>query len=206
MTTKVISKALLICLPTLITFGACVRESKESPQARIIPLRSMSQNVEILAGEPEKVGDPYVIRVRELPGNITPPHSHSVDVHLTVLQGTLYFSFGEKFDRAALTELGAGSYAFIPKGSSTFSYTPEQAIVQIHGVGQLDTHYPVVMKILSEPNDEAAFKFKMGDRVIAKRGRGQIRQGWAFGEIIEYKIEGDNGSLFMAQEEDLQRS
>lgn len=204
MTTKVISKVVRICLLTLIA-SACVKKSDETPKPRIIPLRSMSQSVEILSGDPYKGGEAFVIRVRELPGNIVPPHSHPGDVHITVLQGTVYLSVGEKFDRAALMELETGSYAFIPRGSTIFSYTPEQAIVQFHGVGPFDTHYPVVMKILSEPNDKAAFKFKMGEHVIAKRGRGRIRQGWAFGEIIGYKIEGDNGNLFMAQEEELQR-
>lgn len=206
MPTKAISKAMLISFLTLFASSACVNESKEIPQPRIIPLHSMSQSVEILNGDPRKVGEPFVMRVRELPGNIIPPHSHPVDVHLTVLQGTVYLSVGEKFDRAALKKLETGSYAFIPKGSKTFSYTPEQAIVQFHGVGRFETNYPVAMKILSEPKDETAFKFKMGEHVIAKRGRGQVREGWAIGEIVEYRIEGDDGSLFMAQEEELQRS
>lgn len=199
----------LICwvyLLTLIASGACKSESKETGQVRIISISSMSQSVEILHGDPEKLGEPFVMRVRELPGNIVPPHSHPVDVHITVLQGTLYLGVGEKFDRAALAELQAGSYAFVPKGRTIFSHTPELAIVQFQGVGSFYTHYPVGIKLLSEPQDGGTFKFKLGEHVAAKRGRGQVRQGWAFGEIIEYKIEGNDGSFFMAQEDELQAS
>ena len=81
------------------------------------------------------------MRIRELPGGIIPPHKHPVDENITVLQGTLYFAVGEKFDRGAMKELKAGSYAFIPKGSTMFGWTPEAAIVQVHGVGPFHIHW-----------------------------------------------------------------
>src|SRR5688500_13484697 len=89
----------------------------QSPQQhRIAPIRAMTQDVEILYGNPEIAGLPFVMRIRELPGGVIPPHRHPVDEHITVVQGTLYFGAGDKFDRTAMTEMKAGSYAFIPKG------------------------------------------------------------------------------------------
>src|SRR5437773_598330 len=46
---------------------------------RIVPLRPMSGDVEILSGDPEKAGEPFVMRIRELPGTRIPVHSHPVD-------------------------------------------------------------------------------------------------------------------------------
>jgi quercetin dioxygenase-like cupin family protein len=58
---------------------------------RIIPLKSMADDVEILYGDPELPGEPFVMRIRELPGTIVPPHSHPVDENITVVEalGTL---------------------------------------------------------------------------------------------------------------------
>jgi hypothetical protein len=169
----------------------------------------MSQDVEVLYGDPERPGEPFVMRIRELPGGIIPPHRHPVDEHITVVQGTLYFAVGDTFDRAAVQELKTGSYAFIPKGRTMFGYTPDAAIVQVHGVGPFHIHWRAGkewrdrLKTLDDPDAASVFKFKKGDRVIAKLGRGRIRQGYDSGEIIGYEIDGENGVLFIAEEREL---
>ena len=89
--------------------GSSVRPGHNDAEHRIIPIRAMSQDVEVLYGDPGEVGEPFVMRIRELPGSVIPPHKHPVDEHITVVQGTLYFGVGEKFDRAALKELKTGS-------------------------------------------------------------------------------------------------
>lgn len=203
---RVISVLGLSCL---LIFGALSTGSGQSPNTeghRIIPIRQMSQDVEILYGDPEKVGEPFVMRIGELPGGIIPPHRHPVDEHITVVQGTLYFGVGDKFDRAAMKEMKAGSYAFIPKGSTMFGYTPEAAIVQVHGVGPFHIHWRAgtnwrdSLKTLDSPDAVTVFKFRKGERVTTKRGRGRIRQGYDSGEMIGYEIDGEDGRLFMAEE------
>jgi len=204
-------RAALTSLVILIASVAGSGQSKETRQHRIIPIAPMSQDVEVLYGDPNAVGEPFVMRIRELPGGIIPPHKHPVDEHITVLQGTLYFGVGEKFDRAAMKELKAGGYAFIPKGSTMFGYTSEAAIVQVHGVGPFHIHWRAgntwrdSLKTLDDPDAGSVFKFKKGERVVAKRGKGRIRQGYDSGEFIGYEIERANGSLFMAEEGELQR-
>ena len=179
------------------------------PEHRIIPIHPMSEDVEILYGDPEKPGEPFVIRIRELPGGIIPPHKHPVDENITVVQGTLYFAVGEKFDRGAMKELKAGSYAFIPKGSTMFGWTPEAAIVQVHGIGPFHIHWRDGagwrdrLKTLDDPDAASVFKFKKGQAVVARRGRGRIRQGYDSGELIGYEIEGEDGILFAAEESEL---
>jgi len=48
-----------------------------------------------------------------------------------------------------------------------------------------------------------SFRFKKGQRVVTVRGTGRIRQGYDSGEMIGYEIDGDDGSLFAAEESDL---
>lgn len=92
-----------------------------------------------------------------------------------------------------------------------YGYTPEAAIVQVHGVGpfhihwRAGTHWRDRLKTLDDADAATVFKFKKGDRVVAERGRGRIRQGYDSGEIIGYEIDGEDGSVFMAEEGDLRR-
>jgi quercetin dioxygenase-like cupin family protein len=183
----------------------------ETPKPKLIPIASMAQDVAVLYGDPDAVGQPFVMRIRELAGGVIPPHKHPVDEHITVVQGTLYFGIGDKFDRAAMTKLETGSYAFIPKGTTMFGYTPDAAIVQVHGIGPFHIHWRAGtewrdrLTTLDDATASKVFKFKKGERVSTPRGPGRIRQGYDSGEIIGYEIDGDDGSLYMAIEADLER-
>ena len=185
--------------------------AEPAQQHRIMPLRAMTEDVEILHGDPDKAGEPFVMRIRELPGTIIPPHRHPIDEHITVVQGTLYFGVGDRFDRSAMREVKVGEYVFIPKGSTMFGYSPEGAIVQVHGTGPFHIHWRAgsewleTHKTLDDANAAAVFKFRKGDRVIAGRGSGRVRQGYFSGEVLQYVIEGRAGRLFMANEEELRR-
>ena len=206
------SRALVIFF-VLILAGTLSAEGPAAGKAqhRLVPIAPMGQDVEVLYGNPDAPGQPFVIRIRELPGGVIPPHRHPVDEHITVVKGTLYFGVGDKFDRSAMTELKTGSYAFIPKGSTMFGYTPDAAIVQVHGIGPFHIHWRAgnewrdSLMTLEDPKSSAVFKFRKGERVIAKRGPGRIRQGYDSGEVIGYEIDGDDGTLFMALEADLTR-
>lgn len=177
----------------------------------ILPLAPLAKDFEVIYGDPEAVGQPFVMRIRELPGTIIPPHRHPVDEHITVVQGTIYFGTGDKFDRSAATEIKAGGYAFIPKGTTMFGFIPDGAIVQVHGVGPFHIHWRAGSRWLEKDKNlddaDAAkiFKFKKGERVGTKRGRGKIRQGYYSGEVLQYEIEGDDGALYMADEGDLRK-
>ena len=110
-------------------------QNGETRQPRLIPLHGMTEDVQILYGNPDVPGEPFVMRIRELPGGVIPPHRHPVDEHITVVQGTLWFAIGnEKFDTKSMQKLETGAYAFIPKGSTMMGWTPDAAVVQVHGI------------------------------------------------------------------------
>lgn len=62
-----------------------------------------------LVGHPGKPG-PFTLRVRYPAGAKSMPHSHDVDVAVTVLSGTLLYAEGEKFDESKMKAYPAGSF------------------------------------------------------------------------------------------------
>jgi len=223
-----VMRGLASCMLSLLTLAACTRSpatssppghdaqpamaaasgvtradgGKGRSEHRIIPLKPMTGDVEILYGDPDAVG-PFVMRIRELPGTVVPPHSHPVDEHITVVQGTWYFGLGERFDAGALQEIKAGGYAFAPKGSSMFGYAPDEAIVQVHGIGPFEIHWHDPVKTLDDADAGSTFRHKRGDKAVSPRGSGTIVEGYASGTLIQYEIEDSSGHRFMAHEHEL---
>jgi quercetin dioxygenase-like cupin family protein len=171
----------------------------------VVRLHSMTEDVEILYGDPEKPGEPFAMRIRELAGTVIPLHSHDVDEHITVVQGTWYFAVGDTWDRSKLTPLHAGDYAFAAKGSTMFGYCPDGAIVQVQGVGPFLIHWKHGVKTLDDSGATAVFTFRKGEKVQSARGAGVIRQGYSSGDIIQYEIAGDSGTAFMVDQSALRR-
>jgi quercetin dioxygenase-like cupin family protein len=181
-------------------------QQSHTNEARFVPLRPLTADFEVISGDPEAAGQPFVMRIRELPGTVIPPHSHPVDEHLTVLQGTFLFAVSDKFDLSLLKELKAGGYAFAPKGSTMFGASPDGAIVQVHGVGPFHIHWRDGLKTLDDPAAQDAFRFRKGDPVVGSRGPGKILKGYASGSHVQYEVELMNGPLVMESEAALRRT
>jgi quercetin dioxygenase-like cupin family protein len=94
-----------------------------------------------LAGNP-KAPEPYAERIK-LPANTRlAPHSHPNEARMvTVLSGTLYFAYGEKFDEAKLKALPVGSFFTEPKDVPHFAMTTEEVILQLNAIGPAGTKY-----------------------------------------------------------------
>jgi quercetin dioxygenase-like cupin family protein len=163
----------------------------------------MSDDVEILLGHPDSVGQPFVMRIRELPGTVVPPHSHPVDEHITVVSGTWYFGVGERFDSTSLRELPTGTYAFAPAGTTMFAASPGPAIVQIHGIGPFHIHWRDGVRRSDEPGADSIFRFRAGQSVAGPLGPGRVVMGYASGAIIQYEIERQDRQRYMAHQRDL---
>jgi quercetin dioxygenase-like cupin family protein len=94
----------------------------------------------VLAGDPSRPG-PYVMRVK-IPANAKlAPHFHPDEVRMvTVLSGTLYFAFGDKFEEPKLKAFGPGSFFTEPKNRPHFALTKtDDVMLQINAVGPTGT-------------------------------------------------------------------
>ena len=94
----------------------------------------------VLKGDPSRPGL-YVLALRA-PANMTiQAHSHKDDRVATVLKGTWYFGYGEKFDEKALKALPPGSSYTEPPNTAHFARTREEVVIEIVGYGPSSTTY-----------------------------------------------------------------
>src|ERR1051326_8557946 len=149
---------------TALSNGVSRADSGLRPRdARVIALTDFSGDVQILLGDPDSAG-PFVMRIHEPPGTIVPPHPHPVDEHLTTLGGRFGAERGPQYASAALRPVRAGGYAFAPAGTTMFAATPEDAIVQVSGVGPFRIRWINGATTLDEPGS-TTFAFRAGERV-----------------------------------------
>ena len=114
------AKALLI-LPEKIVY-------KETPNPGITSA--------VLYGNPKEAGI-FIVRVKFAKGTKDVPHYHNDSFRTgTVMQGTLYFGTGTKFDEANLVSYPAGTFYSEPPGSPHYTWAKdEDVILQIVAMG-----------------------------------------------------------------------
>ena len=94
----------------------------------------------VLKGDPTKPGL-YVLALRAGANMTIQAHSHQDDRVATVLKGTWYFGYGQKFDEKALKALPPGSSYTEPPNTPHFARTRDEVILQIVGYGPSSTTY-----------------------------------------------------------------
>ena len=95
----------------------------------------------IVSGDPDKDGEPYVIRIRQVDGAKVPPHCHPGDESVTVLKGTFLVGMGETYDESKLQAMNAGNFTFIPKEMRHFGTCKGETVVQVHGIGPFKVNW-----------------------------------------------------------------
>ncbi len=100
-------------------------------------------HTKVLFGDPSKAG--FLIRSLlfvPLRHTTIQGHSHRDDRVATVVSGTWYFGYGDRFDANSLKKLPPGSVYSEPGAHDHFARTDKDAvIVQISGYGPTDTRY-----------------------------------------------------------------
>ncbi len=94
----------------------------------------------VVKGDPARPGL-YTLMLRAGPNIRIQAHSHGDDRVATVLKGTWYFGYGDRFDEAALRALEPGSFYTEPPNVAHFAMTKEEVIIQIVGTGPSSTTY-----------------------------------------------------------------
>ena len=95
-----------------------------------------TQETVTLFGDPNKEGEPYVIRLRWLPGNMSQPHSHPHDRFFVVISGTWWVGTGDKFDPENTVPVPAGSYVIHYANKVHYDGAKgEECVIQVWGMG-----------------------------------------------------------------------
>ncbi len=63
------------------------------------------------------------------------PHWHPTDENIVVLQGTFALATGDTYDPAALHDMSAGSYGFMPKRVPHFGLSKGEMRLLVYGTG-----------------------------------------------------------------------
>jgi hypothetical protein len=195
--TKILGVTLFI-----LTVGSFAAWSGSSDDVKYVPFAPLNEDAVVIHGDVEKVGQEFVMRIRELRGSFIPPHTHPIDEHLTVLEGEVCLGAGPEFDRAKLKCLGPGGYAFFAKGTTIFGEAPGPATVQVHGIGPFHLHWKYPLQTFESADAAQAFRYRAGQRIRTKYGVGAIEKGWRSGPIIQYETRVGN-ELVMATESEV---
>ncbi len=87
-----------------------------------------------LVGNPSEPG-PYTVRLRFPAGYKLAPHIHPDSREVTILSGTWYTGYGEKFDATTLKALPPGSFYTEPANVPHFVEVREPVVIQVSGMG-----------------------------------------------------------------------
>jgi hypothetical protein len=186
----------------ILAVGSFLAWSSNSEDTHYVPFMPLNEDAVVIHGDVEKVGQEFVMRIRELRGSFIPPHTHPVDEHITVLAGNVCLGSGPEFDRAKLKCLGPGGYAFFPKGTTIFGESPEPATVQVHGIGPFHLHWKYPLQTFESADAAQAFRYHAGQKIRTKYGLGTIEKGWRTGPIIQYETR-VGSELVMATESEV---
>ena len=93
------------------------------------------------------VGDPNlpglsIFRLKYPAHYRVPPHVHWMAEHSSVLEGSVYIGFGDKFDENNLVKFTAGDFFSVPVGMPHYVLTKEESpIFEFHVIGPWQIDY-----------------------------------------------------------------
>src|SRR5687768_10071701 len=104
------------------------------------PALAKGLQVCILYGDMKKA-EPIGFRIKIPAGGIMAPHTHPVIERVTVISGAFAMGHGEKFDKALLKDLPAGSISIFPTGCPMFGFAKEETVIQVNAEGPWGINY-----------------------------------------------------------------
>ncbi len=113
-------------------------EVKWKPSARVPGLETADF---VNSGAGNQPG-PYTYRVKYPPNFRMQAHSHPDERHYTIISGTWYIGFGDKYDAAGMQALPPGSFYVEPASVPHYVATKDDsAVIQISGTGPTAVNY-----------------------------------------------------------------
>jgi quercetin dioxygenase-like cupin family protein len=93
-----------------------------------------------LAGD-RRLAGLFAERIRFLPGDRGRPHTHSSELHVTIIRGRIFLNWGTQFDTTGARAFAPGDFVVLPAGRPHFEWVNEPAEIHVQGVGPVSTEY-----------------------------------------------------------------
>jgi len=214
----------MILLTSLLILAFMLSNAQAPATQHVVPMEKPrpGQWMEKVWGDPDKSGEPFVIRIHADAGYIILPHTHLIDENIVVLQGVWSLGMGRRFERSALEQLDVGAFGFAPKNMAHFAWGKTETTIQVHGIGPFSSKLVDPMYDLSDkgtflltyllrpgiptgsiPRD--CFPWKIGDRVRGDAGAGAVigARCSPANHLTQYWIRKANGEQFWAPSHEL---
>ena len=143
-----VSAAAAIAVPLLAISFAAQGKKYEAPGHKIVHYGDLKwaaiipgSELAVVSGDPNKEGEPFVIRIRTADGAKVPPHWHPTNEYITVLKGTFLVGMGETYDETKLQAMNVGNFTIVPKETRHFATCKGETIVQVHGMGPFKVNW-----------------------------------------------------------------
>ena len=85
----------------VVLFAASVAAQERHMLTPLKPIPQKSGGFEVVSGDPDKAGVPYVVRISNDAGYVVLPHTHPEDENIVVVQGSWTVAMGNRVDRSA---------------------------------------------------------------------------------------------------------
>lgn len=124
----------LLAVSGALMFGEVQAQGITPDQIKFQRNPATGSEIGAVLGDPSKK-ELFVTRVKYPPGFKAMPHSHPIDLHVTVLEGTLHFAEGEKFDESKLKAYPAGSVIMEKANVPHYQMAKGPVVFQAAGIG-----------------------------------------------------------------------
>ena len=126
--------AMLVAVGSALMLGDVQAQGITPDQIKFQRNPATGSEIGTVLGDPTKK-ELFVTRVKYPPGFKAMPHSHPIDLHVTVLEGTLHFAEGETFDESKLKAYPAGSVIMEKANVPHYQMAKGPVVFQAAGTG-----------------------------------------------------------------------
>jgi hypothetical protein len=95
----------------------------------------------LLEGRRDRAGETFVYAFQMPAGFRDPPHWHTSDAHVVVLDGTLLLGYGDTGDPTSLELFPQGSELLVPAGARHYDGSDQETVIVGRATGVWSTHY-----------------------------------------------------------------
>ena len=136
-------------LASVLSLGAVAQEQKPAMESHQVVSAGdlkwkpiiFGWEIAVVSGDPDVVGEPFVIRFRGVDGAKVPAHWHPTDENITVLRGAFLMGMGDTYDPKKLQAVSAGGFTVVPKETRHFGRAKGETILQAHGIGPFKVNW-----------------------------------------------------------------